>query len=438
MTEKQLTSSFYFPRFALGVYLTFHFTYLMFYSHLIFGTEMPFDAKLSPTYGMIPNILNIELFIVAPIFMFIMALLSICLALEFKPKICAAILWYGWMCLINRNPLINNPGIAYIGWILLAMQFVNNGMINNRVFWISWFLMAAGYTSSGLHKFMLSPSWLDGTAIEHVLSSGLARNNILVDTLLRFPFILQLMTWFTLFLEISFLFIGTFYKTRFWYWIIYLVMHIGILATINFTDLTWGVLCIHIFTIDKRWYHQYQFIKKLVDWVATLDDLVITTAVLCGVTYGMIMIVLVGRYNVMFCTALVGLAVTSYGIYITKYPDRNFFCSEFKCSSVLKSKYAHLTAMVFGLKRNTMFDIPNTYFGIIFYLSIICYQFCPLSLVVYAKWILFAASISSIMVCLYLAYILFFVMHEYCQVCVASYGVNFVILVTSVLEILMA
>jgi len=399
----------YFPRVVLGIYLTMHFAYLSIYSNLIFGTDMPFDARLSPIYGIIPNILNLEWCIVAPLFLLFLMILSICLAIEFYPKVCAIVLWYGWVCLINRNLLINNPGIAYIGWMLLSMLFVENGRLNRRVFWCAWFLMAAGYTASGLHKFMTSPSWTDGSALQHVLEGALARDNILVNTLLKFPSILRILTWFTLFLEISFLPLGVFYKTRFWYCIAYIALHVGILATINFTDLTWGVLCIHILTIDERWYHQYWFVQVFVDWVNTKDKWVYITVVLCGVVYGMIMLMLVGPYNVLFCSGLVGLAVTLYGIYLEKSNTNTkyvFICNGDSCSRVLKSEYAYLTRMVFGLDKSSMFNIPNTYYGVLFYMGIIAYQFYPFSMIPYHYGLLLLASSFSILLNMYLAYLL--------------------------------
>jgi len=256
-------------RITLGVYLFFHFLQLIPYAEELFGNQMPYDYKLSPVYGVLPNILD---YINATYFVIFLTFISLIFTIELYPKRCAFILWYGWAALFNRNILIHNPGLPYVGWILLALIFVendpnkipfesNNWFLNHiqkdqipkRVFWSGWILLTTGYTASGLHKLVTSPSWIDGTALQHVLEGCLARDNFLRDIIVQFPFFLKLSTWLSLFLEISFLPLGVFYYTRCVYWIMYMGLHLGILMLINFTDLTIGVLMIHLFTFDWDW-----------------------------------------------------------------------------------------------------------------------------------------------------------------------------------------
>lgn len=256
-------------RILLGLYLVWHFIQIIPYAEELFGTDMPFDPTLSPIYGIFPNALN---HVSATGFIIFLTIISAIMTLEMFPRTCAFILWYGWAALFNRNLLIHNPGIPYVGWILLAMTFIekdaaritfdtNNGFLKyiqqdkfpKRILWAAWILMAAGYTASGLHKLVTSPSWTDGTALQHILESCLARDNILRDGLVQFPLFLKFSTWLSLFLEISFLTFGVFYYVRLPYWIAYICFHVGILMLINFTDLTMGVLMIHFFTFDWRW-----------------------------------------------------------------------------------------------------------------------------------------------------------------------------------------
>jgi hypothetical protein len=281
-------------RIVLGIYLLIHFVEIIPYAEEIFGTNMPYDHTLIPTYDIFPNILN---YVNATVFVTFLALVSGLFAserflatisgitvLEWLPNVCAVMLWYGWASLVNRNPLIHNPGIPYVGWILLAMAFVekdekvvlfntNNKFLryiqydrlHKRLFWSAWFLMAAGYTVSGLNKLLVSPSWIDGSALQHVLESPIARDNMLRDILVQYPTFLKYNTWFSLFLEISFLPLGVFYYTRFWYWMVYMGFHLGILLLINFTDLTIGVMMIHLFTFDWDWtakINEYMFAKR--------------------------------------------------------------------------------------------------------------------------------------------------------------------------------
>lgn len=257
-------------RIILGIYLTCHFTDLIPYAEELFGSQMPYDYKLSPLYGIFPNILNYN--INATYFLMFLTFLSICLTLEIMPRLTAFLLWYGWAALFNKNPLISNPGLPYVGWILLGLtlivpddnnnifktnnwfiKYIQRDKLHNRIFWCGFILLSLGYTVSGLHKFVTSPSWSDGTALHHILCSPIAKDNILRDILVQFPFLLKLMTWFALFLEISFLPLGTFYHTRIWYWVMYLGFNIGILGLINFPDLTFGMLMIHLMTFELRW-----------------------------------------------------------------------------------------------------------------------------------------------------------------------------------------
>ena len=255
-------------RIIIGLYLTVHFLELVPWAEELFGNKMPFDPTLSPIYGIFPNILNV---VNATMFLSCLTILAMCLTIEFYPRICAPILWYGWAAMFNRNPLISNPGLPYVGWLLLGLIFVEKRIddhlpykhpffkwlfrykIHHRVYWSAWILMALGYTVSGLHKLNVSPSWIDGTALEHVLNSPLARDNFLRDFLIQYPTFLKYNTWFSLFLEISFLPLGTFYYTRPIYWLMYMGFHLGILCLINFSDLTWGVMMVHFFTFDSTW-----------------------------------------------------------------------------------------------------------------------------------------------------------------------------------------
>lgn len=256
-------------RIILGIYLTFHFAQLVPYAEELFGNNMPFDPTLSPLYGLFPNILE---HVNATYFLIFLTILSILLILEVYTRVVCLILWYGWACLFNRNIFIANPGLPYIGWILIALslfdsdperivfktgnrflRYIQRDKFPKRIFWSAWILMAAGYTFSGIHKYQFSQSWVDGTALQHILEGSLARDNFFRDFIIQYPTFLKYSTWFSLFLEISFLPLGVFYHTRFYYWLLYMGFHIGILMLINFTDLTVGVMMIHMATFDWTW-----------------------------------------------------------------------------------------------------------------------------------------------------------------------------------------
>jgi predicted DCC family thiol-disulfide oxidoreductase YuxK len=68
------------------------------------------------------------------------------------------------------------------------------------------------------------------------------------------PFILQQIgTWTALFLEVSFAFLAIIPRIRPWIWLALVGMHINIMLVVDFVDLTFGMIMIHLFTVDQRW-----------------------------------------------------------------------------------------------------------------------------------------------------------------------------------------
>ncbi len=262
-------SSFQFAlfRIVLGAYLALHFAQLIPYAGEMFSAEGVFpDGHMLPT-SVFPNILNaFPSASFAAGFLIMMSMLALLLAFGvFRPLVCL-LLWYGWACLVNRNPFISNPGLAFVGWLLLAMVLVPRGeglsltrakdekwQMPPLLYWGALFLMGLGYTTSGLHK-LTSPSWLDGSALQHVMSGPLARDYFLPKLLLSLPHVcIQAMTYGSLALEVLALPLLMFPKTRPLAFFSLIGMHIGILSTVNFADLTLGVLRIHVVTYYGEW-----------------------------------------------------------------------------------------------------------------------------------------------------------------------------------------
>jgi predicted DCC family thiol-disulfide oxidoreductase YuxK len=121
------------------------------------------------------------------------------------------------------------------------------------IFLVAWLLLALGYSYSGLTK-LASPSWLDGTAMERVLQNPLARPGWLRDLLLTLPnWILRAMTWGALAAEIAFAPLALVRSARPWIWLVLLLMHCGLIMVVDFTDLSLGMIMIHLFTFDPAW-----------------------------------------------------------------------------------------------------------------------------------------------------------------------------------------
>jgi hypothetical protein len=254
-------------RIALGSYLAIHFAQLLPYGRELFSNRgMLADARLNLTFGIFPNPLACwDSPACVGVFLAALTFLSVAFAAGICRRLAAILLWFGWACLFNRNNLILNPSIPYIGLLLLLSALVPPGegwsMEKERpgwifpasVYWTAWILLAAGYSYSGWMK-LLSPSWIDGSALLHILQNPLARPGPLRDALLRAPaFSLQIATWLALAAELLFLPLSFCLTTRGIAWLALSVLQIAILSFVNFADLTIAMLLAHFFVFDSRW-----------------------------------------------------------------------------------------------------------------------------------------------------------------------------------------
>lgn len=259
-------------RLILGVYLAVHFSLLLPWGEALFSRygAVP-DAWASPLVRVFPNVLAAcdEPWLVTALLSASVAA-SLALAAGAFDRAAAAFLWYVWACLVGRNPLILNPGIPFVGWILLAhacmppppygswavrarVSAARDWSFPSSLFGAAWILMAAGYTYSGVTK-LSSPSWLDGSALAHVLENPLARAGAVRDTLLELPQLwLKLATWGTLGLELAFAPLAMVRRLRPWLWSWMLVLHLLLVLVIDFADLSLGMVMLHLFTFDPGW-----------------------------------------------------------------------------------------------------------------------------------------------------------------------------------------
>src|SRR5262249_40266522 len=149
-------------------------------------------ASSSPLIHLFPNLFAISDkpgFVIA--LLLLGSLLAVLFALGLWDRTAAFLLWYLLACLLGRNPLISNPALPFIGWLLLLHTLLPkapygslsardrddpgaNWCIPKLAFVVAWALMAIGYSYSGYTK-LVSPSWLDGSALARVLQNPLAR-----------------------------------------------------------------------------------------------------------------------------------------------------------------------------------------------------------------------------------------------------------------------
>lgn len=245
-------------RSALGIYLLVHFAQLVPWGPELFSSQgvLPV-ASLSPL-ARLPNVLAVW---DSPVFvttlLVVAAATSLAFALGIHDRIAAVLLWYVWACLLGRNPLIANPAIPYVGWMLLAHACLpreaDDAGLPREIHVAAWVLLAIGYTYSGCTK-LCSPSWLDGTAVARILDTPLARPGALREALLLLPSpLLKLATWGTLGVELAFAPLALMPRLRPYLWTAALALHLALIMLIDFADLSLGMVVFHLFTFDALW-----------------------------------------------------------------------------------------------------------------------------------------------------------------------------------------
>lgn len=253
-------------RAAFGAYLFIHFVALIPWAREVFEQILPRDA--SPLLRLFPNVLGVA--DIAMPLVVVAAIASIFFAIGLYDRIAAVLIWYVLACLFGRNPLIANPSLPFAGWLLLAHAFVPaapfgswaaRGRTDPRGGWTMpaaiyaamWIVMSLGYTFSGWTK-LVSPSWTDGTAMARVLANPLARPSFVQSLLLSLPSpLMQAMTWGALALELLYAPLALSRRARPWIWVAMLAMHLGLMVLIDFADLSFMMVILHLFTFDPAW-----------------------------------------------------------------------------------------------------------------------------------------------------------------------------------------
>lgn len=256
-------------RWLLGLYLAVHLASLVRWGPELFSHQgvVP-DPAVSPLHGLFPNVLAwIDSPLAVQGFLGLLCLAALLLAAgRWRPAM-AVLLWYGWTCLFDRNVLISNPGLPYVGLVLVLCALVppGEGLRVGRFrardgwrmplwLWRAAFLsLMAGYTYSGLMK-LTAPSWIHGEALEMLLTNPLARDWFARDLLILVPQpLLQGLTWIALVGEIAALPLCLVRRGRFVAWAWMLAMHLGIVLVVDFADLTLAMILVHLFVFDPEW-----------------------------------------------------------------------------------------------------------------------------------------------------------------------------------------
>ena len=259
-------------RIALGIYLTFTFIQLLPYSFELFSNigVLP-DHTASPIIFLFPNLLayfDTPYFVV--IFVAAAGAISIFYTIGLYTRVSALLLWYIIACLVGRNPLVNHAGLPFLGWILLAHVVIPASPVGSfdskkrdfpnykweipqLLYVAAWILLAVGYTYSGVLKVM-SPSWVEGTAIQSILHNSFVRPGFIQELALAIPEpILMGLTWGILALECLFAPLAFFKWARPSIWLLMVLVHILLIAFVDLTDFSAAMLLVHFFTFNPDW-----------------------------------------------------------------------------------------------------------------------------------------------------------------------------------------
>jgi predicted DCC family thiol-disulfide oxidoreductase YuxK len=258
-------------RVILGMYLLHHFLGLLPWGAELFSSTgvLPVGS-LSPLMHLFPNIF---LLCDSPWFVNLClsagAVVSLLFTFGKFDRAMAVLIWYLWACLYGRNPMIGNPSLPFLGWLLLAYALIPSHSSGTRltgnsgktgswqlpadIYLAAWILMSLTYMYSGYTK-LVSPSWIDGSALGRVLANPLARDTIVRTFLLSLPlWFLKTATWSVLTMELSFAPLALFRRLRPLIWLAIVGLHVGLVVLVNFADLTVGMLIVHFFTFDPGW-----------------------------------------------------------------------------------------------------------------------------------------------------------------------------------------
>lgn len=143
-------------------------------------------------------------------------------------------------------------------------------------------------------------------------------------------------------------------------------------------------------------------------------------------------------FRVLSC--VVGSFVSLYAIHVehmnsidTDYVASCDLSATMSCSKVLNSEYGHLFSHIGLFSEGSVLDQSNAFYGLIFYgiVGLLAVQASRSAAMMQLNTVL---AVTGVMLSLVLAYILYFVLGDFCVVCVTTYVCNTVIFVDSIIE----
>lgn len=256
-------------RFVLGLYLLVHFVGLLPWAAEVFSTAGMSPTVHSPLFRLVPSLLWLDAGPgAATAWVGLGALAAALLALGIRDRWAAGIALWVLAGLLAANPLIANPSLPHVGWMLLAHTLIPSApslpqlwrdpqcgqawRLPPEVVAAGWAVAMLAYGYSGYTK-LTAISWLDGSAMAHVLQNPLARPTGLRTWLLAHPAGLQAASFGALGLELGAPLFALSRRLRPTLWVALLGLQLGLLLLVDFADLTWGMLVLQLWLFDPAW-----------------------------------------------------------------------------------------------------------------------------------------------------------------------------------------
>lgn len=103
------------------------------------------------------------------------------------------------------------------------------------------------------------------------------------------------------------------------------------------------------------------------------------------------------------------------------------------CSAVITSEYSKLFSHVGIVPKESIFDVPNANYGILFYSALLVINLFS-SHIPHAKTLILLAACASAILSVVLLYIILVILQDICLVCMCTHVCNAAILTVAVLD----
>jgi hypothetical protein len=194
---------------------------------------------------------------------------SLCVAVGVAVAPAAGLCWLLCMVAWSDNVLSRSPEMPLVHVSLLLLAICP--LASPRVPWrahptttpsaglppitraVAWGAFAAVYGTSGLTKLTYQDrSWIDGSALYHVLNDSVFRRLWYGDAFSEPSVMLQVGTHLSLFLEAGAPFLVWFYRGRCLVWVMSMTMHVIALVFLNLLEVSVHMITFHLLLVDQK------------------------------------------------------------------------------------------------------------------------------------------------------------------------------------------